>query len=226
MLDRSIRKVIDPLLEIPASGLSALKISANSITVTGFILGMLACVAITWEHYTLGLVLILCNRVADGLDGSVARQRGSTDVGGFLDFSLDILFYGGVPFAFALAEPQRLLSASFLIYSFIGTTGSFLAYAVISAKRGVTSDREQKKSFYYSVGLMEGTETIIFFVLFCMLPNQFVPLAWTFGILCWITTAIRIVTGVILFQEPVEEVEKHSASSSSEIASEPQTPVI
>ena len=58
-----------------------------------------------------------------------------------------------------------------------------------------------KKSFFYSAGLMEGTETVAFFALFCLLPNDFPALAWTFGGLCWLTTALRIAAGVREFRE-------------------------
>lgn len=201
MLDRPVRKIIDPWLEVPAAALAARNVSANAVTLFGFALGMVGCVAIALRQPLWGLAFILMNRLADGLDGSVARKTNASDDGGFLDFVLDLLFYGGVPFSFALAEPDRLLPACFLIYSFMGTTGSFLAYAVISAKRGITSDREGKKSFYYSVGLMEGTETILFFVLFCLLPAHFTPLAWTFGALCWVTMLFRLLTGLVLFRE-------------------------
>lgn len=192
MFDRSIRRIIDPLLAIPARGLVRWGVSANAITVTGFVIGMSACGTIACGWYPVGLALILVNRLADGLDGMVARQRQPSDLGGFLDIVLDLVFYGGVPMAFAWHDSSRLLPACFLIYSFIGTSGSFLAFAVISAKRGVTTDQEAKKSFFYSVGLMEGTETVLFFLLFCIFPAYFGPLAWTFACLCGITTAIRI----------------------------------
>lgn len=162
---------------------------------------MAGCVAIGLEHYLVGLGCILANRLADGLDGCVARQTHSTDVGGFLDFVLDVIFYGGVPLAFAVAQSDALLPACFLLYSFLGTTGSFLSYAVISAKRGVVSDREGRKSFFYSAGLMEGSETILFFALFCLLPQRFALLAWIFGGLCWLTVLLRTVSGVFAFQE-------------------------
>lgn len=200
MLDRPVRRLIDPWLDRPAEVLAAARISANAITVIGFFLGMLGCVAIAFHQPLLGLGFILMNRLADGLDGMVARRAGSSDVGGFLDFVLDIIFYGGVPFSFAIADQTLLLPACFLIYSFMGTTGSFLTYAVISAKRGVTSDAEKMKSFFYSIGLMEGTETVIFFVLFCLFPSHFAVLAWTFGVLCWLTILIRVVTGVLVFR--------------------------
>jgi len=200
MLDRPVRKLIDPLLEFPAAFLAARKVPANAITVFGFLLGMISCVAISQRSFGIALFFILANRLADGLDGMVARRTKASDVGGFLDIVLDIIFYAGVPFAFGISDPTLLLPATFLIYSFIGTTGSFLAYAAISAKRGITTAQDGKKSFFYSVGLMEGTETIIFFVLFCLFPDNFATLAWTFGILCWLTTMIRILIGTIEFR--------------------------
>src|SRR5262245_31355368 len=105
MLDRSVRTLIDPWLDAPARRIAAAGVTANGVSVVGFILGMAGCAAIACEHYLAGLALILANRLADGLDGAVARQSRATDVGGFLDFVLDVIFYGGVPFAFAVAQP-------------------------------------------------------------------------------------------------------------------------
>ncbi|WP_435891264.1 CDP-alcohol phosphatidyltransferase family protein, partial [Klebsiella pneumoniae] len=57
---------------------------------------------------SLGLALAACALGAavcllDGLDGALARRRGLTDAGGFLDIALDFLFYALVPFGFILA---------------------------------------------------------------------------------------------------------------------------
>ncbi|MFO1007201.1 MAG: CDP-alcohol phosphatidyltransferase family protein [Planctomycetaceae bacterium] len=202
MLDRSIRRLVDPLLEPLAQWVDARGVSANTVTIAGFVVGMGSCWAIAAGCYGVGLVLLLGNRLADGVDGAVAWRRGATDLGGFLDIVLDILFYGGVPLSFAIADSGRLLAASVLNYSFMATSGSFLAFAVISAKRGITSGWEGQKAFYYSVGLMEGTETILIFVLFCLFPNQFNRLAWTFAGLCWLTALIRIATAAVLFTQP------------------------
>jgi phosphatidylglycerophosphate synthase len=216
MLDRPVRRLLDPGLETLAAKIAALGVSANACTVAGFILGMIGCVVISFEQYRLGLALILANRLADGLDGCIARHSRSTDVGGFLDFVLDVLFYGGVPVAFAIAQPTNLLPACFLVYSFMGTTGSFLAYAVIAAKRGVTCDHDGRKSFFYSVGLMEGTETVIFFTLFCLFPHRFALLAWIFAGLCWATVALRIMSGLIVFQDRPTQIAERPQPSSSE----------
>lgn len=174
--------------------------TANQVTVFGFIIGLLAIPAIAFEAYLMALVLILLNRLSDGLDGAVARRTGPTDRGGFLDITLDFIFYSSIPFAFALADPfDNALAAAFLIFSFIGTGCSFLAYAIMAEKRGITTDIRGRKSLYYLGGLTEGTETIALFVAVCLLPVWFPVLAVIFGLLCWVTTATRIYAGWISF---------------------------
>ena len=56
------------------------------------------------------------------------------------------------------------------------------------------------KSLYYLGGLTEGTETIIFFVLFCLLPDWFPTLAYVFAAGCVITTTSRIAIAVRTFR--------------------------
>lgn len=202
MLDSRVRRLIDPVLDRVASVLSKSGVDANAVTVFGFLVGAAGCVAIAFQSYWIALSLLMANRIADGLDGAIARQRGPTDVGGFLDIVLDMILYSGVPFAFAISQAEFTVPAAFLIYSFVGTGGSFLAYATIAAKRGIRTDSLGKKSFFYSTGLIEGTETVVFFILCCLLPTHFAILAWIFGTLCWVTTMGRILMGVLSFREP------------------------
>lgn len=205
MFDGRIRKVIDPLLDRVGSTLARLGPGANAITVGGFLIGVGAWVALALSAYLLALGLILLNRIADGLDGAVARRLGTTDLGGFLDIVLDFVFYAGVPFFFAVGRPEVALAAAFLVFSFIGTGTSFLAFATVAAKRGLTTEIRGRKSIYYLGGLTEGAETIGLFVLICLLPDRFALLAWIFGGLCWITTASRVVAAVEAFRvEPAD----------------------
>ncbi|HMF12832.1 MAG TPA: CDP-alcohol phosphatidyltransferase family protein, partial [Gemmataceae bacterium] len=151
--------------------------------------------------YLLALALILANRLADGFDGAVARRLGPTDLGGYLDILLDFLFYSGVPFFFAVGKPEFALPAAFLVFSFVGTGSSFLAFAVIAAKRGINTRARGRKSIYYLGGLTEGTETLALFVAICVLPDWFAVLAWAFGGMCWITTTGRIVAALAAFYD-------------------------
>jgi phosphatidylglycerophosphate synthase len=200
MLDRHLRPLIDPPLERLAASL-ATRLSADAVTVTGFLLGCLAILAVMLGHYTVGLVLLLLNRLADGLDGAVARRNGVTDLGGYLDIVLDFIVYSGIVFAMAVADPAaNALAAAFLIFSFMGTGASFLAFAVMAAKHGLGSPEQGTKSLYYLGGLAEGTETILFLVAILVWPAAFPVLAWLFGAVCWATTAGRIMIAVRQFK--------------------------
>ncbi|MFO7482071.1 CDP-alcohol phosphatidyltransferase family protein [Oceanibaculum nanhaiense] len=193
MIDAALRRVIDRPLDAAGGFLSRCGVSANAMTVAGFAAGMLALPALAVQAYGAALALILLNRLSDGLDGAIARRRGATDFGGYLDIVLDFIFYAGIALGFALADPAaNALAACFLIFSFMGTGSSFLAYAVMAAKRGRTSTERGPKSLYYLGGLTEGAETIALFVAICLWPGWFPVLAYGFGALCWLTTASRI----------------------------------
>lgn len=202
MLDRKVLDKTRTLLHTLASALLARNISANHVTIAGFVVGMCALPALLLDLPLLALVFIILNRLLDGLDGTLARMTTPTDSGGFLDIVLDFLFYSSVPLGFALANPeQNALAAAVLIYAFIGTGCSFLAFAVIAAKREMSSTDYPNKSFYYLGGLTEATETIIVFALMCIWPEWFSVFAYGFAALCAITTVLRIRFGMESFTE-------------------------
>jgi phosphatidylglycerophosphate synthase len=191
MLDSTMRRIIDPPLDRIGRRFVAAGVSANAVTLAGFAIGLLAVPALAAEWYGVALILILLNRLADGIDGAVARRTRLTDLGGYLDIVCDFIVYAAIPFGFALGRPESAMAAAFLLLSFVGTGTSFLAYAIMAAKRQLTTERGGSKSLYYLGGLTEGTETIAVFVAVCLLPGLFVPIAYTFGALCWVTTASR-----------------------------------
>lgn len=196
MLDRYSLKILKPLLAKLAAYLRRKGIGADQITIVSFGVGLLGVIFITRHHYLLGALLIVLNRLGDGIDGTLARLDGTTDRGAFLDICLDFLFYSAVVLGFALADPARnSLAAAFLIFSFVGTGSSFLAYAIMAERRSLADHRLPDKGFYYLGGLAEGTETIIFFLIICLFPPLFPILAWIFGAICLLSTAARIVYG-------------------------------
>lgn len=196
MLDRFSIQLIRRPLEISAERLDGKNITANQVTLFGFAMGCFAFPALIAEYYLLALIFIVINRVCDGLDGALARIQGITDAGGFLDISLDFLFYSLIPFGFVLANPeQNAVAGAFLIFSFIGTGSSFLAFAIMAGKRGIDNPVYKNKSLYYMSGLTEGTETIASFIAFCLFPQHFAVIAYVFGAACWFTTFTRIYSG-------------------------------
>lgn len=193
MLDRYLTRLIKPALDAAGQTLARVGLTANALTFTGFFIGMLALVAIAQQAYSLGLAAIVLSRLCDGLDGAVARQTAPTDRGGFLDITLDFVFYASIPMAFALADPVRnALAAAVLLAAFVGTTSSFLAYAVMAAKRSQVSTAYPNKSLVFLGGLTEATETYVMFAAMCIWPQHFAPLAYAFAAACAITTATRV----------------------------------
>lgn len=199
MLDPLARRLIDPPLDAAGAWLARTGLTANAVTVVGFAFGIAAAGAIAHEYYVLGLGLFAANRLADGLDGAIARAVGKTDLGGYLDIVLDFLIYAGFVLGFAVARPENALPAAVLLTGFMGTATTFLTFAVFAAKLGLVTERRGAKSLYYLGGLTEGTETIVLFVLFCLLPDQFVLLAYVFAAGCAVTTASRILLAVRAF---------------------------
>ncbi|MCF7481670.1 CDP-alcohol phosphatidyltransferase family protein [Vibrio sp. J1-1] len=196
MLDRFSIKVIRWPLTQSAKFVDKFGITANQTTLFGFAVGCLAVPALITEHYLTALLFILVNRFCDGLDGALARIQGITDAGGFLDISLDFVFYSLIPFGFVLANPeQNAIAGAFLIFSFVGTGSSFLAFAIMASKQGIENPVYKHKSLYYMSGLTEGTETIAAFIAFCIFPQNFALIAYLFGAACWFTTFTRIYSG-------------------------------
>ncbi|MGB2001230.1 MAG: CDP-alcohol phosphatidyltransferase family protein, partial [Candidatus Puniceispirillaceae bacterium] len=181
MFDAALRPFVDRILNPVGRQLAASGISANQVSVVGFAFGVAAAVAVATGAGLIAALLLAANRLCDGLDGAVARANGPTDLGGFLDITLDFIIYSGIVFAFAVADPANAIAAAFLIFSFVGTGTSFLAFAIIAQKRDISTDIRGKKSFFYLGGLTEGLETIIFLVSVILIPSVFGSLAWVFG---------------------------------------------
>jgi hypothetical protein len=66
-----------------------------------------------------------------------------------------------------------MAAAAALLASFIGTGSSFLAFAALAEKRGLTDTALPGKSFYFLGGLTEATETITVFAAMCIWPLEF-----------------------------------------------------
>lgn len=196
MLDRALNDRLQRPLQALARWLAGQGVRADHLTWAGFAVGLLAVPLIASGHPRWALLAMALNRLADGLDGTLARLTAPTDRGAFLDITLDFLFYASIPLAFALANPAANgLAAAVLLFAFMGTASSFLAFAVLAARRGLTSTAYPRKGFYYLGGLTEATETLAVFTLMCLVPAWFVPLALGFAALCALTTATRVVAG-------------------------------
>jgi phosphatidylglycerophosphate synthase len=194
MLDGMMRGVIDAPLNRGGRWLAMRGAHANVVTLVGLVFGLMAAGLLAAGFSGLIVALpLLAGRIADGLDGAVARVRGKSDFGGYLDIVCDFIFYAAVPLAFALRDPATNgIAAAFLMFSFYVNAASFLGYAILAAKHGMETGSRGEKSLYFTAGLMEGTETILFFLVFVLWPGSFEIGAWIFGGLCLLTALARL----------------------------------
>ncbi|MEM0900217.1 MAG: CDP-alcohol phosphatidyltransferase family protein [Pseudomonadota bacterium] len=194
MLDGSLKPRVEPYLTKAGSLIASIGITANQITVAGLGVGLIAAAAIAFQYFWIGAFLIVVSRIFDGLDGAVARASKPSDFGGFLDIVLDFIFYGAIPIAFAVADPSaNALAAAILVFSFYVNGASFLAFAIMAEKQKLKTDQRGSKSFFFTTGLAEATETYAFFIAFCLFPAFFAEIAYVFTVICFYTALSRIV---------------------------------
>ncbi|MBV6656269.1 MAG: CDP-alcohol phosphatidyltransferase family protein [Devosiaceae bacterium] len=194
MFDGQMRRLIDPPLNGLGAAIARSGLTADHISLIGLALGLLAGAAIAVNAYLAALFLIAFSRLADGLDGAVARATRKTDRGGYLDIVCDYGFYAAIPLGFAIADPgANGVAACVLLFSFYFNGGSFLGYAILAEKRQMTTELRGSKSLYFTGGLAEGTETIAVFVLACLMPSWFPWLAYVFATIVMITAVSRMI---------------------------------
>jgi len=193
MLDGVMRKLIDPPLDHMGKILARAGVCANAMTLFGLLIGLAGAVLIAFDFYWFALVFILVSRVADGLDGALARATQTSDFGGYFDIVADFLFYGAVPLGFAFAnQQQNALVAAVLLLSFYVNGASFLGYAVLAERRKLPGGAGNGKNLCFSAGLVEGTETIVFFAIICIWPLLFPLFGAIFAALTFLTAFVRM----------------------------------
>lgn len=92
MLDRHLHPRIKPLLYQCVRVLDKPGITPDGLTLVGFAIGVLALPFLALGWYLAALIVILLNRLLDGLDGALARRRGLPTRAAFSIF-LSIFFF-------------------------------------------------------------------------------------------------------------------------------------
>ena len=151
----------------------------------------------------------LLSRVADGLDGSLARLRrdrsrhgeagqgSDVGAGGFLDITADFIVYGATIVGVAVGAtsghgaPWWPFLLVLLAYYVNGT--AFLAFSSIAERTGRTI--EDGRSLSFLGGLAEGAETIAVHSLWLLLPAIAWQIALVWAAVVALSGAQRIVAG-------------------------------
>ena len=191
MLDGPLRARMAPGLDIVAARLDASGVRPGAITAVGLAVGIGVCVAAGLAWWWVALALWLVNRAFDGLDGALARRRGPTDLGGLLDFVADFVVYGGFVVGVAVAVPGARIACAALLAAYLLNNVAQLSFASLVEKRRLAFGDE--RSLRLTPGLTEGTETIVAYVVFCLVPAHAAIVAWVYTGMVLFTTGQRIV---------------------------------
>lgn len=155
----SLKRWLDAPLTHAAQRAAALGLSPVMLSAAGLAVGLAALPSIALGHSWLGLVLILLSRVP-ALAGAVNARD--------LAAKLSAIFYAGLPFAFALADPSRALAAAFALFGFVA---------------------------FASVERIEAVEDIVCTLAFaaaCVFASWFSLIAYALGIACFAVAGLRL----------------------------------
>ncbi|MCF6766572.1 CDP-alcohol phosphatidyltransferase family protein [Thiotrichales bacterium 19S3-7] len=189
MLEQSVRKPYQKFLVNWVANQLNGKIHPITITFLSLLAGLIASIAILLDYPLFAIFFLLVSGYLDTLDGTVARiSQTQSDLGCILDIisdrSVEIMVILSLCF-FSIqtrAAPGLLMLASIIL-----CISAFLVIGIFTTNRA-----NQGKSFFYSHGLMERAETFIFFIIMISIPNLFIPLAYLFSLLVFITAFLHI----------------------------------
>jgi len=201
MFDVRIRRALAPVLDTAGRGLADRGVRPGVLTGVGWLLGVGACISAGFALWPLALGLWLSNRLFDGLDGPVARARGATDVGGFLDVVADFTIYAGFVVGVAVAVPEARVACLVLLFAYYVSGTALLAQSSLLERRRDVRVRPDQRSLRFIGGLAEGAETIIVYVLFCLFPASAAVIAWVFAGLVAVTAVQRVAGGVLALRD-------------------------
>ena len=158
---------------------------ANAITALRILLSPLVYLAIpedgsgSWWAFLLWFVL--CS--SDGIDGYIARRRGPTAAGAFLDPLADKVLVLGAMFTLVAHDifwwvPVAIIAAREVTIS---------AYRIIKSGRGISVPASKLGKY----------KTVVqqFAVAFALLPLTAMDATWTWQILLWVAVVLTVISG-------------------------------
>ena len=209
MFDSTLRPVLDRPLARAAAVLDRQWLSPDRVTLAGLLLGLGSAATAATQHWWVALALWLLSRVADGLDGSLARLRrarspqggagpgAGSGAGGFLDITADFVVYGatvvGVAAGVTAGEDAPWWPFLLVLLAYYVNGTAFLAFSSIAERTGRTI--EDGRSLSFLGGLAEGAETVAVHSLWLLLPAIAWQIALVWAAVVALSAAQRIVAG-------------------------------
>ncbi len=184
MLDGLLRPSAERLLKPLADKAVEKGLTANQITVFGFILGLTGCFFVALQLYIPGLFFILAAKLCDMLDGMVARLRGPSVLGDALDTLVDLFLYAAFAFLFLLGAPEHSLAGAFLIFAYLLMAAASFSHHLVSGPSAAGA--------LFGRGFVGHVEITIFMTLCCLYAPGFAAFAGIFGLVCCASAVLQI----------------------------------
>ncbi|TFG02073.1 MAG: CDP-alcohol phosphatidyltransferase family protein [Promethearchaeota archaeon] len=175
------------------------KISPNTLTLLGFTFGLTCALFIflssitnyTLEFIILSAIFMILSFFLDVLDGTLARLKKPSVFGGILDLFCDRTVEISIIIALVSTDPLNLVwPGLFSLAAIILCITVFLAMGTTCKTKNAGKNQ---KAIYYSHGIMERSETLIFLLLMTILPPLRIILLWFFAILVFLTALQRLI---------------------------------
>ncbi len=201
-MDSAARRILEMPLNRTARILDRAWIDPNHVTAAGLVLGVSGAVAAGTQSWSLALILWLLSRLADGLDGPLARSRAAagnpvSGAGGFLDISADFVVYGSTVLGVALGTSQGFNAPIWpfllVLVAYHVNGSSLLACSSIAEKARRPLDDGRSLSFLTSFA--GATETILEHTLWLLFPAYAWPLAIVWTVIVMADAMRQIVAG-------------------------------
>lgn len=203
MFDAALRPRIAPVLDRLASALDRPWVTPDRLTGLNLMLGLASTGLAAAQWWLPALAAWLLCRLADGLDGPLARLRrrrsGTEDPGqgGFWDISADFVVYGatvvGVGIGATAAFAAPWLPFMLVLFAYYINGAVFLAFSSIAEKTG--RQIADGRSLSFLGGLAEGAETVLVHSLWLIFPDLAWVIAVVWALLVSVSAGHRILVG-------------------------------
>jgi phosphatidylglycerophosphate synthase len=179
MFDERFRAVLPVAAGPFARALVRRGVSPHLITVLAFGIAVVAAALVAAGYAVVGVVVWLVGRVADGLDGLVAREGGRISAfGAYIDITLDMAAYSVMVIGFAIASPEPRLAWLAILAAYTLAITSTLALSNAATALGRTISPTDR-TFQFTTTLAEAGETSIMYALWALFPHWLPWLTWT-----------------------------------------------
>lgn len=195
MLDQTTRELKERALRPIAIFSSG--IDPTTITTIALVFGVFAAVTAAMGLYPVALALWFVNRILDGLDGTIARLNNKqSDMGGYVDILFDYVVYALIPLSIVYSQPSDFgwlaLSILFVVY-YVNTASWMYLSSILEKRMAGATLRGEKTSVTMPGGLVGGTETIIVYTLFLLIPWAHPYLFLVFAGMIFFTIVQRLI---------------------------------